>query len=581
MVIGAPSVSKVYDGTLAYSTTSADLTAMDAALVAGDHVATASLSFADKNAGTGRSVSLNAATINDGNNGANYSVTLAGANTATITPRTLQVSATGVNRTYDAGTGATVLLSDDRVAGDALSVKQLAAAFTDKNAGAAKHIVVSGLSLSGSDSGNYLLASNSVDASADIARADLTVGGVTTVARAYDAGTGVTLVGTPTVNALGSDVVQVSGTGMGTLADKNAAQGKQVAVSGYTISDSNYRLIQPVGLTVDIAPAVLALNGLTTSATKTYDGTRAVTLTGTASVSGLAGETVTLSGAAVGQFADKNVGSGKVITVTGLAPLDSNYVVGQQAGLVGSIAPAIVTVSGVTANDKLFDGTVTATLSGTAKVASLAGDAVTVGGVPMASFASADAGIAKAVTVSGFALTGADAGNYSVQQPSGLTATINADASLVPPPVVVATQVMPTPPLTMQLADATAGALNAPVMTLAAPKTTPAGIVVALVREPARQQGGVVTVSVPKEIAQGGAGFTFPLPAQLVEVAAVNREQVTASTVTGGALPAWLSYDNASKAFTAINAPEGSLPFKVLLTIGIEQVVVEITQTGQ
>ena len=462
-------------------------------------------------------------------------------------------------------------------------------------------MLVAGLGKAGADSANYVLASDSISTTADIARADLLLGGVTAVARAYDGGTSVAITGTAVFKALGNDVVTVSGAAIGKLADKNAGQGKQVTVSGYTIDDANYRLVAPAGVTVDIAPAVLALNGLTVGAAKTYDGSRNVVLSGAATVSGLNGEKVTVLGSGIGQFADKNVGSGKAISVSGLQASDSNYVIGQQAGLTGSIAPASLAVGGVTAMDKLFDGKAGATLSGSARVSPLAGDAVSVTGTPVASFASADAGIAKPVTVTGFSLAGADAGNYSVVQPAGLSATINADASLVPPPVAPAPAVLPAPPLTVQIADSapltmtTPAAVTAAVpasvagtgpgavagsvpVAAAAPAASASGIVVSLVREPARQQSGMVTVSVPKQLAEGAAGFSFPLPARLVEAAAQSREQVVASTTSGGALPTWLTYDNASKTFTAVGAPAGSLPIQVMLTIGVQQAVIVIAQ---
>ncbi|WP_426193946.1 YDG domain-containing protein [Massilia sp. DWR3-1-1] len=660
VTLTAPTVSKVYDGGLGYVTTAGNLTSLSGALVGGDSVTAASLSFADKNAGSGnRSVSLNSATVNDGNNGANYRVTLAGNSGASITPRTLAVSATGVNRVYDAGTNASVTLGDDRVVGDVLSLSNTGARFVDKNAGLAKAIIVSGIGKTGIDSANYVLASTTTSATADIARADLLLGGVSAVARAYNAGTAVTIAGTPTVTPLGNDVVVVGGSAVGTLADKNAGLNKAVTVAGYTINDANYRLLAPAGVTVTIAPAVLALNGLSVAASKTYDGSRNVTLTGSASVTGLNGEVVSVLGSSVGQFADKNAGSGKAIIVSGLQASDSNYSIGQQAGLTGTIVPASLAISGVTANDKLFDGSVGASLSGSARVSALGGDAVSVAGTPVARFASAEAGIGKAVTVSGYTLAGADAGNYSAVQPAGLFATINADATLVPPPVVLAAPVLPTPPLTARIADpapvlapAPAAAPGASVVTVLTTTEAPvavapagsgtsgtsgasiptsasviaepgastsnsastsssvaspvqgngliagagtsvaassaastgassSGIVVSLVREPLRQQSGMVTVSVPTLLVQAGAGFSFPLPTRLVEAAAVSRVPVQASTASGAALPSWLTFDNASKTFTATAAPAGSLPLQVLLTIGTQRALIMISESGR
>ena len=78
------------------------------------------------------------------------------------------------------------------------------------------------------------------------------------------------------------------------------------------------------------------------------------------------------------------------------------------------------------AQNKLYDGTRAATLSGAAGVVPLAGDAVALLGLASASFADKNAGAAKPVTVAGLALGGADAGNYTLQLPAGLTADITA-----------------------------------------------------------------------------------------------------------------------------------------------------------
>jgi hypothetical protein len=73
----------------------------------------------------------------------------------TINQRALNVSATGVNKTYDTTTSATVTLSDNRVAGDVFSDSYASAAFADPNIGLAKPVNVSGISIAGADAGNY------------------------------------------------------------------------------------------------------------------------------------------------------------------------------------------------------------------------------------------------------------------------------------------------------------------------------------------------------------------------------------------------------------------------------------------
>jgi lipopolysaccharide export system protein LptA len=92
------------------------------------------------------------------------------------------------------------------------------------------------------------------------------------------------------------------------------------------------------------------------------------------------------------------------------------------------ISKLALTITGLSAIDKVYDGGLTATLSGTGTlVGVLPGDinTVSLAGSPTGTFSSANVG-SRTVTVSGYTLTGASAGNYSLTQPSGLTANITA-----------------------------------------------------------------------------------------------------------------------------------------------------------
>src|SRR5205085_12447111 len=87
--------------------------------------------------------------------------------TANITQRTLHVTALGQNKTYDGTNTATVTFSDDRVGGDVFTVIYSAATFNNKSVANGKPISVTGISLTGTDSGNYSVASTA-SASANI-----------------------------------------------------------------------------------------------------------------------------------------------------------------------------------------------------------------------------------------------------------------------------------------------------------------------------------------------------------------------------------------------------------------------------
>jgi hypothetical protein len=85
----------------------------------------------------------------------------------------------------------------------------------------------------------------------------------------------------------------------------------------------------------------------------------------------------------------------------------------------------------VTAANKVYDRTATAALSG-GTVAPLAGDAVALStNGASGSFADRNVGTAKAVTASGYTISGSDAANYALAQPTGVTANITPRALTV------------------------------------------------------------------------------------------------------------------------------------------------------
>ena len=141
-------------------------------------------------------------------------------------------------------------------------------------------------------------------------------------------------------------------------------------------------------------------------------------------------EAVTVTGTATATFSDENVGTGKPVTVIGygLTGADAgNYSLSQPSGLTANITAKGLTISGVTADSKTYDGDSAAALSGVLSLNGLVGgDSVSLGGTPSATFDNKNIGTAKAVTVVGYSLIGPDAGNYGLSQPTGLTANIIA-----------------------------------------------------------------------------------------------------------------------------------------------------------
>jgi len=148
--------------------------------------------FLDKNAGSGKAIVVDGIALG-GQDAHNY--VLASSSTgasADIARRTLHVNASGVDKVYDGSVLASVVLGDDRLAGDRFAIAR-DAGFADKNVGNAKAVAVSGLSLSGQDAGNYALAASTLHTSAAITPKSLVARLDGAVSKVYDGSTAIRL----------------------------------------------------------------------------------------------------------------------------------------------------------------------------------------------------------------------------------------------------------------------------------------------------------------------------------------------------------------------------------------------------
>ena len=198
--------------------------------------------------------------------------------------------------------------------------------FDTKNAGTGKTVTITGLTLTGADAGKYTLVPPTT--TANITAAPLTVTGITAGDKMYDGSTTATLdtTGATLTGVVGSDDVSVDASeAVGTFDDKNVGTGKTVTVTGLSLSGAdagNYAISSdPVTTTASITAATLTASGIT-AGDKAYDGSTTATLDSTgATLAGVVGsDDVSLdTSEAVGTFDDKNVGTGKTVTVTGLS----------------------------------------------------------------------------------------------------------------------------------------------------------------------------------------------------------------------------------------------------------------------
>jgi len=176
-----------------------------------------------------------------------------------------------------------------------------------------------------------------------------------------------------------------------------------------------------------VAKKQLTITGLT-GKDRIYNGGVAAELIGTPSYVGLVnGESLSVTGVANATFANKNVGLGKTVTISGFTDPNGNYSVTPPT-VTASITAKEVVILGLNGVNKNYDGMISASLGGTPSLLGVetADQAnVLLGGTPIISFVSPNSGSAVEIVVSGYALSGSEAGNYQVVQPVGLTADIN------------------------------------------------------------------------------------------------------------------------------------------------------------
>ena len=211
--------------------------------------------------------------------------------------------------------------------------------------------------------------------------------------------------------------------------------------TGYTVSitkaaDTNY-LARTDTFTVPVTQAAQPALTLNAATPQTYGATQTLTITGGGGIGAvsyaIAGQSAagvaTLAGAAL----TANAGAGWVdlqATKTG----DTNYLSATSATVRVNFQPQTLT-PGVTAADKIYDGTTTATITGRSLAGVLGSDDVSLTG-GTATFASATVGTGKAVTATGLSLTGTKASYYTL---TPTTATTTAAITPATPTITWAT----------------------------------------------------------------------------------------------------------------------------------------------
>ncbi len=400
-----------------------------------------SLSAATPASGTNAGTYLDTLNSLSGAASGNYQLVSGGSTMGSlvIAAKTLTLSSlTANNKVYDATTTATItsygtLIGDARssndnryYAGDTVElVKSNATAnFSDPNVGTGKTVTVTGLALSNS---NYTLVNPTTTANITAQALNLLA---ITGSRRYNGTTLFTYQDFNVTGALNNEVVSLTAGSANTPSPNVGVYGNRplsgLAISVTNGSADNYTLPTTANLTITKAPLTISA----TTDSRAYNGTPVSNALPNYSK---LFENDTLTGLSQ-SFASKDAkgtGASTLNVNSGFVLNDGNdggnYEV-TRVPATGTITPAKLTVAGVTAASKVYDGTRFALLSG-GGIEVLGRDSVTlVKTDAVGSFDSKDVGTAKPVTATGYALSGADAGNYSLIQPAGLLADITPKA---------------------------------------------------------------------------------------------------------------------------------------------------------
>ena len=414
-ISGISGVDKVYDGTtIAFATGAASLLGVESV----DQVTlggSPSFSFVSVNVDTDITINTTGYTINGSDSG-NYTLTQPTLS-ADITVKELTITGiSGVDKVYDGTTTAFVtgVASLSGIEPGDQVILGGSPSFIFASATAATEVIVNttGYTTSGSDSENYTLTQPIL--SADIIPAPLTVVANSGQAKVYGS-TDPTL--TYTISGfIGDDTEANLDTPVSILRGAGESVGNYPILT-YGAADSNYS-ITFANSNFSITPALLTVTA-SSGQTKVYgsdDPTLTYSFTGFV-LGDLESDLDT--GVIISRDAGETVGNYSIIPS---AAADSNYTVSFETADF-SITQANLMITGLVGNNKEYDGTTDATVSGTPVLSGvITGDDVVLEGNSVFTFESAELGTDITITTTGFIITGSDSGNYTLTQP-----TLSAD----------------------------------------------------------------------------------------------------------------------------------------------------------
>lgn len=411
---------KVYNGliTAAIKTDSATLSS----IIPGDSISLNSINasgiFIDKNVGSGKPVMISGFSIS-GRDTNSYILIQPTGLTASILPINLTFNVAISNKIYD-GTRSAAISSQTLngvINNENVQVKYDSVAFVSKNAGIGNYILISGLALTGSDSGNYNINRSDTEY-ADIIPRKLTIS-ATAQNKVYDGATSAIV--TFTDNRLAGDNINIV-YDSASFNTRDVGTNKTVNISGIHIvgvDSENYKLdtsssvYKSVNANITVRSITVSVND---GQTKIYSNpdpvlTYSITNGGIMAGDSLTGSLIRTVGEKVGTYMIKQ----------GTLALSSNYTL-TFVSKNFTITPKTL-IGTVTILDKTYNGNTVAGINTRTLTGIKAGDSVTLQ-VGAAVFSDPNAGIGKVVTATGLYLQGTSASNYKVNTTTTATASI-------------------------------------------------------------------------------------------------------------------------------------------------------------
>ena len=291
---------------------------------------------------------------------------------------------------------------------------------------------------------------NVATVSSTVATKQLTISGLTinTTTKVYDGTTGASVSGTPSLlssiasgtsvssdgKPITGDEVNLAGSASAAYNSKDVATATTVSVTGLSLSgaQSAYYTLNQGSAAATITAKALTMSGLSVPASKTYDRLTTAVVTDaktlqSSETSGTGayddgkpytGDVVSITGTPVGTYNSKDVATATTVTFSGLSltgATASNYSLTIQSPASATITAKGLTVTGASVTSKTYTGTNAATITGATLSGVIAPDAVTVSG----GGTFADVNVANGISVTpSLSLGGADAGNYTLTQPT-------------------------------------------------------------------------------------------------------------------------------------------------------------------